>query len=295
MRTLSLSLLLAVACAAAASLGPARAQDPPGGAPATAAAASTAAAATDATAADTAAYEPIPRDPLGTRNIDIATPYTVGRKRFELLFNHRFDLPVQKGSSHDLWGLDSGADIGLGLTAGLTDHLDLSVFRSSFQENFELAGKFLIFEQAPRVPISIALRAGADLIRRPGVADPHRPFVQLLLARRLYPGIDLLVSPSWVRDTPLLRNAWNVPVGLTFPIPGDALLKLEYIAKNRDLKSSVAAWHAALSKAIGGHYFELVVGNSRATTVDQILGGDSAAGFEKGDVRLGFNLVRYFG
>ena len=50
----------------------------------------------------------------------------------------------------------------------------------------------------------------------------------------------------------------------------------------------------AVSKQVGGHIFEVLVGNSRATHVDQLLGGDSAAGFASGDVRLGFNLIRDF-
>jgi hypothetical protein len=140
----------------------------------------------------------------------------------------------------------------------------------------------------------VAVRAGADLLRRPGVEDRDRPFVQLLLARKLAPRINLLVSPSWVRATPRLRNAFNVPVGLTFPLPGEQLIEIEYIPANRDLDGSRDAWHVALSKAVGGHIFEIVLGNSRASTVDQMLGGDSAAGFEKRDVRLGFNIVRDF-
>src|SRR5918992_1296791 len=120
------------------------------------------------------------------------------------------------------------------------------------------------------------------------------PFRQLLLARRLARGVNLLVSPSWVADTPRLADAFNVPIGLTFPLPGERLIELEYVPANRDLDTSNAAWHVAISKALGGHIFEVLVGNSRATTVDQMLGGDSAAGFETSDVRLGFNIVRYF-
>jgi hypothetical protein len=239
-------------------------------------------------------YQPVKRDPLGTRFINGATPFTVGARKWQVEFTHRFHLPVQDGDSHDLWGLDSGADVGLGLTFGVGAHGDLSLYRSAFQEDFELAGKFLVLEQAPRIPVTLAFRAGADLLRRPGVDDPSRPFVQVLLTRRLYPGIDLLLSPSWVRDTPRLRNAWNVPIGLTFPLPGEHLLKIEVIPKNRDLDGSRTAWHASVSKTLGGHVFELVAGNSRATTVDQMLGGDSAAGFATRDIRLGFNITRSF-
>jgi hypothetical protein len=243
-----------------------------------------------ATAQDAGPYDPVRRDPLGTILINGATPYTLGSRRLEVLFTHRFQQPVnQGGDSHNLWGLDSGADVGIGLEWGATQHLDLSVYRASFQEDFELAGKLLVFEQAPRVPLTVAVRAGVDHLRRPGVEDPTRPFVQLLLSRKLAPGINLLVSPSWVRDTPRLRNAFNVPLGLTFPFPGGSLIEIEYIPTNRDLDGSQDAWHVALSKSVGGHIFEIVAGNSRATTVDQMLGGDSAAGF-----RLGFNLVRDF-
>jgi hypothetical protein len=231
---------------------------------------------------------------VGTRLVDVATPFTIGARTLEVLFIHRFQQTVQAGGSSDLWGLDGGADVGLGLGWGVTRNLDLTLLRSSFQKDFELAGKFLAFDQARRVPLSLAVRAGADLLRRDGVADPDRPFVQLLLARRLAPGVNLLAAPSWVRDTPRLRNAFNVPLGLTFGLPGGALVEVEVVPENRDLDDSVTAWHVALSKAVGGHVFEVVAGNSRATTVDQMLGGDSAAGFARGDVRLGFNLVRNF-
>jgi len=249
----------------------------------------------DLAAQEPGPYEPVRRDGLGTRLINVSTPYTVGARKMEVLFSHRFQQPVNEGDAHDLWGLDGGSDVGIGLAVGLTRSLDLSVYRSSFQENYELAGKFLAFEQAPRVPLTVAVRAGADLLLRDGVEDSTRPFAQLLLARRLRSGVNLLLSPSWVADTPRLKNAWNVPVGLTFALGPKYLVELEYVPENGDLDDSREAWHVAFSRALGGHIFEVVLGNSRATTVDQILGGDSAAGFETGDVRLGFNIVRDFG
>lgn len=233
-------------------------------------------------------------NPLGTRLINGAAPLPVPARRIELLFTHRFQQPANDGTSHDLWGLDSGADTGIGLAYGLTSRLDLSLYRVSFQEDYELAGKFLVLNQAAGKPLTFSVRAGADFLRRPGVPDADRPFVQLLFARELRPGWIFLASPSWIADTPSLENAFNVPLGLTVPLPRSQYLELEYVPANGDLDASRAAWHVALSKAVGGHLFEIVLGNSRATTVDQILGGDSAAGFEEDDVRLGFNIVRLF-
>lgn len=238
-------------------------------------------------------------DPVGSRLIDVASPFTVGRRRLEFMVTHRFRQAVnQGGTGHNLYGLDGGADVGFGLTYGVLRRLDLSVYRSQFQEDYELAGKVQLLEQSRRVPLSAALRAGADLLGQKTVVDPHRPFAQLLLGRRLAPGWNVFVSPSWVHGTPLLRNAWNVPVGLTAPLPGHLLLDGELIAANRALRrlpgASRFAWHAALTKQLGWHLFQVVVGNSRATTVDQTVGGDFAAGFTTHDVRLGFNLIRYF-
>lgn len=250
--------------------------------------------ATAATAQEAAAYAPVRRDPLGTRLINVATPYPVRSRTLGVLFTHRFQQRVNHATSHDLWGLDGGADIGIGLSYGVAPGVEVEVYRSSFQETFELSGKLLVFEQAARVPVSVALRAGVDRLERPGVADPTRPFAQLLLARRLAPGVNLLVAPSWVADTPRLKDALNVPLGLTFALGKGGLLELEYIPENRDLDESREAWHVAYSKATGGHVFEVVVGNSRATTVDQMLGGDAASGFARDDVRLGFNIVRDF-
>jgi hypothetical protein len=237
-------------------------------------------------------WEPIRQDPLGTRLINMPTPLSVGARTVEILFTHRFVQTVDEGDEHTLWGLDSGSDVGIGLAYGFSRNFDVGFFRSSIEEDYELAAKLRLLAQAPRVPFSIALRAGADLLRRDGVEDATRPFVQLAIARQLRPGVNLLVAPSWVRDTPRLRDAFNVPVGLTLGPGGAWLLELEYVPENRDLEESVAAWHVAFSKALGGHIFEITLGNSRATTVDQYLGGDSVAAFAEDDVRLGFNLVR---
>ncbi|MBV8200658.1 MAG: hypothetical protein JOZ15_08540 [Acidobacteria bacterium] len=246
-----------------------------------------------------APVQPAAAEPVGSRLIDLATPSTIGRRRLELLVTHRFNQPVNQGSSaHNLWGLDSGADVGIGFTYGLLRKLDLSVYRSQFQEDFELAAKLQVLEASPHLPLSAAVRAGADLLGRQGVQDPHRPFVQLLLGGHLAAGWNVFASPSWVRATPLLRDAWNVPVGLTAPLPGKWLLDGEVIAANHALHgmpgASRLAWHAAFAKQVGWHVFQIVLGNSRATTVDQIVGGDFAGGFTTRDVRLGFNLIRYF-
>ncbi|HEX9671610.1 MAG TPA: DUF5777 family beta-barrel protein [Thermoanaerobaculia bacterium] len=244
--------------------------------------------------AEEPAEQPAEGDPLGTRLIDTATPFPVGARLWEILFTHRFQQTVQDGSAHDLWGLDGAADVGIGMTFGLTRRLDLGLYRSSFQEDYEVFGKLLLFEQRRRVPLSVAVRAGVNRLEREGVADPTRPFAQLLVVRRFGGGVNLLVAPSWVGETTRLSDAMNVPVGLTLPLPHGRLLELEVVPANRDLDGSITAWHVGFSHDVGRHIFEVVLGNSRATTVDQMLGSDFPPGFAEDDVRLGFNLIRLF-
>jgi len=244
--------------------------------------------------AEASPYDPLRQDFLSTRLIDLPSPAPLGRHVFELTFTHRFQESFRDGSGHDLWGLDGGADVGLGFAYGLSDTFDLSLYRASFAETFEVAGRFALFRQAPRVPLSVTLRAGVDVSGRRQVDERSRPFAQAGLARQLAPGWNVIVAPSWVRDTPLLRHAWNTPVGVTCPLPGGSLLVGEYVPRNRDLRPSIAAWSVGWSKAVGLHVFEVSVGNARATTVDQMLGGDFSGGFASRDLRLGFNLIRKF-
>jgi hypothetical protein len=230
----------------------------------------------------------------GARMVEVATPFTQGRNNFELMFGFRMAQTVQDGDVHDLWGVDSGADVGIALAYGIGSRFDAELHRSSFQETFELAVKGQVFDQASGAWASAAVRAGADLVMAEAVPDSERPFVQLLLARQLGRGVTLTLAPSYVRDTPALRNAFNVPVGLTLPFFGGGLVKLEVVPENRDLEASQLGWRVALSKATSAHLLEVTLGNSRGTTMDQILGGDFAGGFEQDDVRVGVNVVRFW-
>src|SRR5512135_1808381 len=124
-----------------------------------------------APADDDPAYVPLRPDPLGTRIINLPSPLTLGRGTFEILFTHRFAEAIGDGSAHDLWGLDGGADVGIGLGYGVSRNFDLALYRSSFAETYELAGTFAVLRQAPHVPLSLTVRAGADHVGQRG-ADP---------------------------------------------------------------------------------------------------------------------------
>jgi hypothetical protein len=247
------------------------------------------------TAAAAEAYVATPgRTLLGTRLVDMPTPVTVGARRWELLFAHRFRGTINHGGDgHNLWGLDGGAEVTIGAEYGITPWFDVSLHRASLQEDFELAAKAALWRESNGRPLSVAARVGVDRLGRKGVADATRPFAQLALSRDLGPHVTVLATPSWVSDTPRLEDAFNVPLGVSIRVADHVRFEAEYVPKNRDFDDSVAAWHAGFSKTVGGHLFKVFLGNSKGTTVDQIVGGDSDGAFTSSDLRLGFNLVRY--
>ncbi|HUP65517.1 MAG TPA: DUF5777 family beta-barrel protein [Thermoanaerobaculia bacterium] len=251
----------------------------------------------------TSPHTPFPPLHLGETLLNLPSPRTLTARQWEIRFAHRFSQPINDGDVHSLWGLDSSADIGIGLTWGATDRLQLFVYRTDVLDDYELGAKLLIFEEAPAVPFSLAVRGGADIRTDPTVDNRTSAFVQGIVSKR-FGDFELFVIPSVITNAPIdgdRRFDWvaNVPIGIAWVFQPEWSLILELIPENRDLPedlNSSIAWAAGIKRAVGGHFFEIILTNSRATHVDQYLTSTLlGSGLEGGDVHLGFNLERRFG
>lgn len=241
-----------------------------------------------------AGAQTLPEPELGDRLINQPTHLTVGYGSLQLLFTHRFSETVDQGGFTSLGGLDSAADVGIGLTLGFADRWQAELYRSSFFKEWELAVKWSMARQGDGMPVGLALRAGGAYRAAKGITNRGTGFVQGVLSRRISSSVDLFVIPVWVSDTPTLRNAFNAPVAASVHLPHSWDLVLELVPGNKDAENSELAWAIGLNKRIRGHAFLLYLGNSRATTTDLIAGSDLPGGFGASDVRLGFNLIRRF-
>ena len=72
------------------------------------------------------------------------------------------------------------------------------------------------------------------------------------------------------------------------------------LSSNLTLARSMPAARMGLSfgvkKAMGGHWFEILLTNNNATTVDQYISSTyQGAPLRAGDIMLGFNIERRFG
>lgn len=241
-----------------------------------------------------AAGAQVPDMPIGSRLVNLPTYRSPGASTLELIFTHRFSQTASDAGGYDWLGLDSAADVGIGLTLGLTRRLAVEVYRTSFFKQVEGAVRWDATRQGDSFPFSVALRGGVDYRGARGVEDRWSGIVQVIVARRLGHSLELLAVPTFASDTPTVRNAFNLGIGVAYHLPRGWLLAGEVVPKNRDARIGTTGWSVGVAKRVPGHEFMLWLGNSRATTQDLMAGSDYPGGFEAGDVRVGFNLVRRF-
>lgn len=235
------------------------------------------------------------REPdLATRLNNLPTYKVLQPGVLQVLFVHRFTQTVQDGGFDDLWGLDSAADIGLGLEYGVGRGIQLEIFRSSFLKQWEAAMRWSAVRQGERRwPVSMALRAGGSYRSADGITDRGSGYLQAVVGRRTGQ-FNLMLMPAFISDTPTLRNAFNIGVGIIWHLPRGWDIYLEGMPPNHDAKGAAAAWSVGFDKQIGGHDFTIYIGNSRAEVTDIIYGSDLPGGFKASDLRLGFNILRRF-
>ena len=129
-------------------------------------------------------YTPINPIPLGDSLLSLPTSHIPSEGTWEVKFTHRFNQSIDQGSFsdrvHSLWGLDSNADVGLGLSYVVRRDLQFSVYRSNALDDIELGAKYLAFQQAPAIPFSAALRIGGDWRTERDVTDRTSAFAQAI-------------------------------------------------------------------------------------------------------------------
>ncbi len=258
-------------------------------------------------------YTPVTPLPLGDVLLSFPTSHMPSKGTWEVKFTHRFNQSLDQGSFsdriHSLYGLDSNADVGLGLSYVARPDVQVSIYRSNALDDIEVGAKYLAFQQAAAIPFTAALRLGGDWRTERDLTDRTSAFAQAILSRQFGRRLEVTAIPTYVTDagravsgtasTALFKNAFNVPVGIAFMVRERLSLVGEVIPKNHDLPSNMRGdygWAVGLKSVIGGHYFEILVTNSNATHADQYVTSTyMGSPLRRGDLHLGFNIERRFG
>jgi hypothetical protein len=258
-------------------------------------------------------YTPVTPIPLGDILLSLPTSHIPSEGTWELKFTHRFNQSIDQGNGgtriHSLFGLDSNADVGIGVSYAPRRDVQFSLYRSNVLDDIELAMKYVVVQQAPALPFSLALRGGTDWRTEANLRDRNSIFAQAILAHQFGRRAEIFVVPTFVTNAgransgnesvALFRRATNMQLGGAVMLTPALSLVGEIIPKNRDLPSTIhtsIGWAGGLKRAIGGHYFEILLTNCNATHADQYVTSTyQGNGLRSSDVHLGFNIERRFG
>ncbi len=236
------------------------------------------------------AYDP----GFGDRFLQTASPLVNEKGLLEAYFQHRFNQPVNQAGGNNLFGLDSGANIGLGLNYAFLKNASFEAYRGSTSGDYEFALKVTALNPTKKLPFAVGVRGGVNWLTKTSLDKKFGGFGQLLVSVTLGERITLAAAPTYVSNTPLFTKVFNVPLILQLNAGKGYFATAEYLPRNRDLRDSVGQWSFAIEKSVWRHRFAVWIGNSGATTVDQLMAGDFGGGVRDHNIRLGFNIVRQF-
>ena len=230
----------------------------------------------------------------GDRFLQTSSPVVNDQGIMQVIFTHRFNQPVNEAGGNNLFGLDSGANIGIGLSWVPVDRLGVEVYRASSGGDYEFAARYTFLKPTREMPLALGARAGMNWLTKYEIDDKVGVFGQALVAYTFGERLTVAAAPTYVSNTPLFTDVFNVPVMLALKLGKGFRATGEYVFPNADLPDSVGQWSFALEKAVWRHRFAVWIGNGSATTVDQIMAGDYAGGVVESNIRLGFNITRQF-
>ena len=96
---------------------------------------------------------------VGNRFSQTSTPLTNEQGTFEAVFTHRFNQAVKDAGGGTLWGLDSGAAIGIGVDYVFVPNVAVQVYRVNNYADYEFALKATLVRPKASLPLALARAA----------------------------------------------------------------------------------------------------------------------------------------
>lgn len=230
--------------------------------------------------------------------ITLPTTLRVPRHKSAFRVTHRFGRPLGSGDlgdlASDLFGLDSGALIGLEYRFGLFRGSQIGIHRTS-SRTIQFFAQQDIKNQRDGFPIGLAVVGSVDGTNN--FRDSYSPGVGVVLSREVGDRAALYVEPFWVNNSnplpkELVDDNDTVVIGLGARLRIRPTVYLVVEGAPRVGGFDPGATHAsfAIEKRAGGHAFQLNFSNSVGTTLAQVARG----GENSDDWYLGFNISRKF-
>lgn len=221
---------------------------------------------------------------------------------------HRFNLNLvcSDAETHcfnnrasGLFGLDSGANIGLEFRWAVMRHLQAVIHRTSLSQIIQLSVQYDAWHQNTIRPVSISTVASIDGDYNLGASTPdsqsshYSPALGLVVSRKVANRLAVYAEPFWVhntageglpkQDTGFVGIAGRLRLSSTVNLVGEVAPRLGgFVIRDPQ-------FGFAIEKRVGGHVFALTFTNNPGTTFRQI-----SQGGNPDTLNLGFNLSRKF-
>jgi hypothetical protein len=274
-RRLSLMLLMATLVAASAQAGQNPAPAPP--------------------AASDADLDPNPSQPDYTI-VNLPTTLRLPAMKSAFRVTHRFLRPLGQddfGSlAADLFGLDSGALIGLEYRFGLMSGMQAGILRTS-DRTIEFFGQYNVLNQRSGNVVGLGVLASVDGTNN--FRDSYSPALGLAVSRELGDHGAVYVEPVWVHNSNLDdlpgddNSSFLMGLGARLRVRPTVYVTGEFTPR-AGYSPGAHQGSFAIEKRAGGHVFQLNFSNGFGNTMGQLARGGTASD----DWYLGFNISRKF-
>jgi hypothetical protein len=278
----STALLAAFACAIATPAGALAGQNPPQPPP--------------AVVDDDPDRDPNPSQPDFTI-VNLPTTLRVPRFKSAFRVTHRFGRPLGEGdfgaAAENLFGLDSGAIIGLEYRFGLMRGLQVGILRTS-NRTIDFFTHYNVMQQGESRPLGLGVVASVEGTNN--FRDSYTPAIGIVVSRELWGHGALYVEPTWVNNanpqsTELggENDTFLLGLGARLRVRPTVYLVGEYIPRT-GYEPGVHHATFGIEKRSGGHVFQFNFSNGLGNTPGQLARG----GTGNEDWYIGFNISRKF-
>ena len=246
--------------------------------------------------------------------VNLPTTQPMGARTHHFRITHRFARDWRRGTfgqlASDLFGLDSGAVIGLDYRFAPTSRIQTGIYRSMLFKTIQLSGRFDAWQQGDSVSIGLSFIASVE--GTDNMSDDHAPAVGFVASRAIGQWLTVYASPTFVWNTSAVHEVEDdghdhdhgpiasplddgyddtafIGLGARVRIGSGTFLVGEYSPRVWGHSPGRGIWGAALEKQTRGHVFQLNFTNAFGTTFGQMAGGGDTH-----NVYLGFNISRRF-
>ena len=213
---------------------------------------------------------------------------------------HRFTRPLNDDFGDvagDLFGLDSGEQIGLEYRFGVIPNGQIGINRTS-NKTIELFSEYRVLPQSRAL---VDVYAWFSIEGTNNFKDSYSPAVGLIVTREFKEHGALYFEPIWVNNTNQLpselvddNSTFLIGLGGRIRIRPTVYVVGEVVPRVDGFDPGSTAASFALEKRVGGHAFQLVFSNTFGLTMAQIARGGVQNLDGSDNWYMGFNISRKF-